>query len=426
MNNQLAGGETQNNYLLTLGMESLSEWVQLARDARNQQCELIYFGSSQDVAVIRESGAFSDFGRVYELLSFSTDDILRTVEEFSSGGYDGRCITARDMLISTYDESLMMACAEVRQRFGIAGELPGEVIAYIDKSEMRRRVPSEYLVAGVVFSGELYCNNPDQYYGSLLESINLPLIAKPTCMTGSKEISRIDSVEALRKWCDANRTRSDMILEEFIEGTQYHVDSAHRNGEEIFVSVARYHTPCLEYVSHNRIRGSLLLDDTDEVYRRLIAANQNIIASLGPVPDGYKHLEMFVAHDGQLKFVEIAARPGGGGIPDMLQKGIGVYIPTEHLRIKFGLAAKPAARQRHVAWITVPPRPGVVTRLCPPSVTSEIEIRWNVKPGDRTERVTSLTKGVANVVVWSDDRPQLLADLQILLSHSYFEMNSVE
>ncbi len=206
-------------YLLTLGLESLPEWVRLARDARAQGSELIYLGSGEDLAAIRESGVSSDFGGTYELSGHSFDDVHTAIKAFFLDAFGGRQVPVRDVRIATYDESLMPVCAEVRHRYGIAGESAEDIDAYIDKAQMRTRVPCEYLVDGVAFSGGRFDEDPEQFIVSLLDRLGLPLVAKPTSMTGSRGVKKIQSAADLRDWCVANRSQPGMLFEEFVQGT---------------------------------------------------------------------------------------------------------------------------------------------------------------------------------------------------------------
>ncbi|ELC9557880.1 ATP-grasp domain-containing protein [Vibrio alginolyticus] len=75
--------------------------------------------------------------------------------------------------------------------------------------------------------------NPDN-----LDEINYPCIIKPICGQGSLGVSEIESPAELQDWL-ANKYQEGFILQQKVQGIEYTVDVALRNGDIVFQSPRR-------------------------------------------------------------------------------------------------------------------------------------------------------------------------------------------
>ncbi len=128
------------------------------------------------------------------------------------------------------------------------------------------------------------------------------------------------------------------LLERFVPGDVYHVDSLVLNGEVLFACVNRYGRPPLD-VMHG---GGVFLSYTvayDAAGRtELLRLNQQVISALG-LRRGAAHAEFIKsAADGELYFLEIAARVGGAYIAETHEAASGLNIWREWAKLELAEA----------------------------------------------------------------------------------------
>lgn len=145
------------------------------------------------------------------------------------------------------------------------------------------------------------------------------------------------------------------LLERYLPGEVFHVDSIVYDGEVHFAEVHQYGRPPLDivqgggpFVTRRIPRGS-----ADETALRDL--NARVIAALGLV-QGVTHAEYIKAHaDGQFSSLEIAARVGGANIAETIEAATGVNLWREWARIEIdgglGQYQVPTARADHAGVV---------------------------------------------------------------------------
>ena len=127
--------------------------------------------------------------------------------------------------------------------------------------------------------------------------------------------------------------QSYFLLEKFLPGDVFHVDSVVWDGEVRFASVQRYGLPPMTvYQGGGVFASSTVLRDTD-VEASLHVANRQVIAAMG-MERGVTHAEFIHSdEDGAYYFLEIAARVGGAGIDRLVEYATNVNPWVEWARI---------------------------------------------------------------------------------------------
>lgn len=162
-----------------------------------------------------------------------------------------------------------------------------------------------------------------------------PWLLKPRSQASSMGIRRLhDSEQFWRTLDELGDEQSFYVLEQYVPGEVFHVDSLVKDGEVIFAAASGYSRPPLNVYQDGGVFVSRTLDRTDALTRELLAANRHAIRALG-LPRGATHCEFLKAHaDGQLYFLECAARVGGANIADVVEHATGINLWREWARIE--------------------------------------------------------------------------------------------
>ncbi len=168
-----------------------------------------------------------------------------------------------------------------------------------------------------------------------MERVPPPWVLKPRTSASAIGIKKIRASEELWPALDAlGDEQSFHVLEQFVPGEIYHVDSIVSENEVVFANVQKYGSPPLNvmhdggiFTSYGVPRGS-----ADEV--ALQAANRDIIKAFKMVR-GVTHAEFIKGHsDGKSYFLEIAARVGGAYINEVVKAARGINLWREWARVE--------------------------------------------------------------------------------------------
>ena len=223
------------------------------------------------------------------------------------------------------------------------GETTGR--RFRDKLAMRRRARS----AGIPCPTFVHTLN-DAEIASWIAGVAPPWVLKPRSQAAALGIRRLTSPADLWSALDVlGDNRADYLLEQFIPGDVFHVDSIVFNLDVRFACASRYETPPL-VVAHDAgifVTRTLAASDPDAV--ALAGLNARVLQSFGLLR-GVSHTEFIRARDGSWNFLETSARVGGAFIVDVVDAATGVNLWREWARIEIagehGTYEAPARRDR--------------------------------------------------------------------------------
>jgi biotin carboxylase len=172
-----------------------------------------------------------------------------------------------------------------------------------------------------------------------LSHVSGPWVLKPRSEASAIGIKRIDSSEALWPILESlGDKQSSFLLEKFVPGDVYHVDSVVSEQEVVFSTVSRYGQPPMAVAQQGGIFTTYLLPGDSEEASALRTLNGELIRALGLVR-GVSHAEFICARsDRHFYFLECAARVGGAYISEMIEVATGVNLWREwaHIEISGG------------------------------------------------------------------------------------------
>lgn len=239
--------------------------------------------------------------------------------------------------IVALDEFDMEAAATLREHMRIPGMGLTTMRYFRDKLAMRMKA----LESGIRVPDFIpVLNHHDiRYY---LNHVPGPWVLKPRSEASAIGIKKIDSVEALWPVLESlGDKQSSFLLEKFVPGDVYHVDSVVSEREVVFSTVSRYGAPPMAVAQQGGIFTTYLLPAESQEAVSLRQLNRDLIDALGLVR-GVSHAEFIAARsDGHFYFLECAARVGGAYISEMVETATGVNLWREWARIEIAGGKQP-------------------------------------------------------------------------------------
>jgi biotin carboxylase len=171
--------------------------------------------------------------------------------------------------------------------------------------------------------------------GYYMEHVAGPWVLKPRQEASAIGIKKIHSPEELWPLLDQlGDKQSSYLLESFVPGDVFHVDSVVSEGEVVFANVSKYGKPPMNVAQGGGIFTTFTVERGSDADAGLRAINRELIAALGLVR-GVAHAEFIQAHaDGEFYFLECAARVGGAYINEMVEAATGLNLWREWARIE--------------------------------------------------------------------------------------------
>lgn len=173
-----------------------------------------------------------------------------------------------------------------------------------------------------------------------LETVPPPWLLKPRLMAGAIGIKKFHNQQDVwEKIHSLGDQQSFFVLERFVPGDIFHVDSIWFKGEMVYAVVSAYGTPPLDVTQSGGIFTTRILErgsDTDAALKRL---NQRVLKAFG-LTDGVSHTEFIRAHEDQsIYFLETSARVGGAHISDLIEAATGIDMWAEWAKIELAAAS---------------------------------------------------------------------------------------
>ena len=250
------------------------------------------------------------------------------------------------------DDFDVQAAAELREHLRLPGMNASAARHFRDKLAMR--VEARALGLPVPeFTGVFN-------YGRLrdfMARLSPPWMFKPRFEAGSVGIKKLTGAESVwRQLAALGDAQSFYLLEQFLPGAVFHVDSLVAQGEVVFACASRYAQPPFNVAHGGGVFRTQTLPPDSADARTMLALNGRLLPGLGLV-QGAAHTEFIKAEaDGQFYLLETAARVGGVNIADMIEAATGVNLWREWLKIELAEArgetyAPPTSKADHAGLI---------------------------------------------------------------------------
>ena len=239
--------------------------------------------------------------------------------------------------IVALDEFDMENVAALREHLRLPGMGLTKVRYFRDKLAMRMQA-REAGIRVPEFSAVLNYDDLREF----MQRVPEPWLLKPRAQASGIGMKKIQAAEELWPWLDLlGDQQSEYLLEQFIPGSVFHIDSVVSERAVLFAEAHAYGAPPLETSHHGGVFTTRTLPRNSADALALKELNQKLIGGLGLVR-GVTHTEFLKAHAGNhFYFLEIAARVGGAYISDVIETATGINLWREWARLDVGAGRQP-------------------------------------------------------------------------------------
>ena len=321
------------------------------RECRRQGCRVLLLTSDALVDAAWPRDAIDD---VFSIAREASEaDIRRRVDAIARK-YPIDRITALD----DFDVEL---AAMLREHLQVRGM--GRTAASYFRDKLAMRIKARSLAIPVPEFSPVF---NDQALDDWTRRVSAPWVLKPRSSAAAIGIKKVADRDELWRALDAaGDQRSNSVLEQFVSGDVYHVDSIIWNRTVVFAIPFKYGRPPMEIAHQGGLFITRRLPDDSAEGRALLAMNRKLQEGLG-LERGVSHTEFIrfegpakagpheeaVGHSGvrllerrspgeggrpdlpQFVFLETSARVGGAFIVDTIEAATGLNLWEEWAKIE--------------------------------------------------------------------------------------------
>jgi biotin carboxylase len=237
--------------------------------------------------------------------------------------------TERIERIVALDDFDVELAAMLREYLHVAGMGETTARAFRDKLAMRNRARSAAIPCPE-FVHVLHHETVEAW----ARRVPPPWVMKPRAQAAAIGIRKLHSHDELWRAIDGlGDNHGEVVLEQFVAGSVYHVDSIVFDRRVRFAVASRYRTPPMAVAHEGGIFVTQTLDADDPASSALEALNARVLETFG-LRRGASHTEFIRGEDGTWYFLETSARVGGAYIVDVVQAATGVNLWREWARVE--------------------------------------------------------------------------------------------
>jgi biotin carboxylase len=239
--------------------------------------------------------------------------------------------------IVALDEFDMENVSALREHLRIPGMGLTTVRYFRDKLAMRARAKE----TGIAVPEFVPVLNYDALR-EFMARVPAPWLLKPRSQASGIGMKKIHEPTELWPWLDQlGDKQSTYLLEQFIPGSVYHVDSVASERDVVFAEAHAYGAPPLDTSHHGGVFSTRTLPRDSAEVKTLLVLNRKVLEELGFLR-GVTHAEFLKANsDGKIYFLEVAARVGGAYISDVIEAATGINLWREWARLEVGAGKRP-------------------------------------------------------------------------------------
>ncbi|MGY2026942.1 ATP-grasp domain-containing protein [Nocardia gipuzkoensis] len=172
-----------------------------------------------------------------------------------------------------------------------------------------------------------YVSPHDRPEATGVSALRFPVVCKPSSRSGSSGVQRVDDIRDLNRVMARYPADEVILLEEFVTGQEYSVETTSFDGKSIHHSITIKTTN--EIDTHYFVESSHTVAPVDATVADLLTAAADRVLATIQMKTGLSHCEFRLAADGTPRLMEVAVRAGGDAISTIHQLSSG----TNHAEI---------------------------------------------------------------------------------------------
>jgi ATP-grasp domain len=255
--------------------------------------------------------------------------------------------------IIALEEFDVITAGLIREHLCMDGMTSAQARVFRDKLSMRVRASK----AGIPVPEFVHVLNYDELRDYMART-PAPWVLKPRSDVSALGIKKLEDSEQVWRAVDALDARENLrerspyyLLERYIAGDVFHVDSLVKDGKVIFAGTNAYGRPPMDVTHQGGVFITRTVKHGSEDEKKLLKLNRKLVAALS-LMHGAAHAEFIKsAESGEFYFLEIAARVGGAYIAESLEAASGINIWREWAGIEVardnGAYKLPAVRKEY-------------------------------------------------------------------------------
>lgn len=241
------------------------------------------------------------------------------------------------------DEFDVTTAARAREHLQLPGMTSSHALRFRDKLSMRN-IACEAGIPCPEFTGIFNQREIEDFLGR----VEMPLIVKPRfevsafgirkCETVDQVWSVLNDLDGRNNWRDHP---SQFVLEKFIRGSVYHVDSIVDGGKVLAAGVSKYGTPPFSVSHYGGVFTTSIVSYRSKERKELEAMNKKLLAAF-KYERGVTHAEFLHSEeDGKFYLLEVACRVGGAYIANVLEHACNFNLWREWARLETATEENP-------------------------------------------------------------------------------------
>ena len=241
------------------------------------------------------------------------------------------------------DEFDVTTAARAREHMQVPGMTSSHALRFRDKLSMRN-IASSAGIPCPEFTGVFNQTAIEAF----LDTVETPVIVKPRFEVSAFGIRKCESKEqvwgVLNELDNRNNWRdhpSQFVVERFIKGEVYHVDSIVEGGKVLAAGVSKYGTPPFSVSHYGGVFTTSIVAYRSKERKELELLNKQLLAAF-KYERGVSHAEFLRSEaDGRFYLLEVACRVGGAYIANVLEHACNFNLWREWARLETSSEEEP-------------------------------------------------------------------------------------
>ncbi len=326
-----------------------------------------------------------------------------------------------DTRIFCISEDYLLDAAYLRSELGLRGLKPNIAHRFRDKTLMKSILLNNNIRAPKfgLFSSNIT-------FEQIQGQVGTPFVLKPCGALGALGVVIINNKVEFEKF-SLCMLDMEYQYEEFVSGKLYHVDMLLMDSEIIFQAACEYTAPNLEF-QYGKSCLSMPLQTNSQLDISLKSFTKKCLNTLG-LTDGPAHTEIFISDQGEMIFLESAARTPGALVVPLYKKQFKMNMIDLAFLVEVNDVStintlfQEEGDMRYFAGL-FPTKAGVIEVLIHPNISSCYDLQLKYLVGDEMRNPLSLRDIGATIVAENNNYEILKTDFENLINFTPFKVTT--